>query len=147
MNKYIEKYWPLVSSILICIVILNLSGQYLDINSIANALNQNTVSICVTLLGFFLTILTIIQAIDNSAMRYIREVKEMSRIYHYLKRAIQFNAIATLSCLILGILNTNLLGDNLQYILNIIFIFIVLMALSTSVRFVYIFLSIIKSED
>lgn len=147
MSAFIEKWWPFGISVSLCVLVVLNKGQYFDLDSIVTTLKTNTVSICITLLGFFLTILTIIQALDNAAVRYIKTIGVMGRLYLYLKRAIQFNAIATLWVLVVGVINLGTLNENLNLCSSILLMFFVFMALTTSVRFIYIFLSIIKSED
>jgi hypothetical protein len=64
-----------------------------DMSNIINQLADNGLSISVTLFGFLLTILTLVNSIDTRRMRFVREMGKFPQLISYLRNAIVVNLL------------------------------------------------------
>lgn len=65
--------------------------------SLSDFISENTATLLstgVTLVGFFLTVMTVIKSIDSRAMKALRAAGHEPRLISFLKSAIIFNVIA-----------------------------------------------------
>ena len=94
-----EKIYPTIYSIVVV-------GFYLyfhrDLRLNFESLIENSISIFGILIGFFITVLTIINSLDNQYIRVMRENGSFVLLQNYLKNAIWFSFCAVFIGLIHG---------------------------------------------
>ncbi len=143
----VEKYYPLVVSIIISVSFFYIAQDLKDISLMAKNILDTSLTICGTLLGFLLTILTIINSIETRRMRFIRESGNYSTLMGYLKIALTSNIICISSYFIYPIiLSIGVLG----YYKNLIYsvaIFIVSFAWLVNIRFASIFIKLLTDPE
>ena len=98
------------------------------------------------LLGFLLTVITLLHTIDNSVMRAIKKTDKFDLLVHYLKSAIFSSLIVALLSLTIPIIrsiieNTN--GYNLIENAKYIFLYLIFISVIYTIRFIYVFIKII----
>lgn len=150
MRYYFEKYYPLVISIL-----LTLGSAYFKIfgdgmPTLINQLADNALSISVTLFGFLLTILTLVNSIDTRRMRFVRDMGGFPRLMTYLRVAI-FSNLTLLAASFLvkyiehrtGFDHLTIGGYNMP---DYLFVFLFIFSILTSLRFTHIFISLLSDR-
>lgn len=93
MKYRLEKYYPYLASLLITAGVVIFYDHIKDFNKLIDQLCDNAISLGVTLVGFFLTILTLVNAIETRRMRFVRDSGMIVRLLKYLKHSIYFNVI------------------------------------------------------
>ena len=147
MKYYIEKCYPLVLAIIIAlaIAIFQIFGK--DISILINQLADNSLSISVTLFGFLLTILTIINSIDTRRMKFVREMGGFPRLIIYLRNAISSNLILIAASFLIKYVEHRKGYPELyiqdRNICDYLFLFFFLYAMLASLRFTKIFISLL----
>lgn len=142
MVYYLEKYGPIVLSIF---------GAYyyyytiiIDENSIdrISTLLNLMVTISSTLLGFLLTIVTIINTISTRRMKFIKEAGEYPKLMRYLNVCLYSNLLV----LCISVANSFIsIGYNQVKFTG--YIFCVLWAIISSIRFTYIFVTVMHEKE
>ena len=144
IRYYIEKSYPFVLSIIppILIYYYNLFGT--NFCQFIMDLSGNAMSVSVTLFGFLLTILTLINSIDTRRMKIIRDLGAFPRLLGYLKVSIILNlTVLVFSFLVKYAVHNDLnsifvyKNNNLLYYL---FLFIFIYSILASFRFTKLFI-------
>jgi hypothetical protein len=92
MNKYfIERYYPLVLAVLVTIIFLLYNKRIENVDEVMKKIMDAALAICGALLGFLLTILTIINTINTRRMRFVKETGLFPLLNHYLRIALFLN--------------------------------------------------------
>lgn len=101
MKFFFEKYGPYIISSLVALFIF-LSKSYIpNFNQIFDQITTNALSVSGTLIGFFLTILTIINTITTRRMRFIKDFGLFPRLLSYLNTTITWHLVVISICLFL----------------------------------------------
>lgn len=147
MKYYLEKYYPLATSILLTIAsaYFKIFGEGMP--TLINQLADNALSISVTLFGFLLTILTLVNSIDTRRMRFVRDMGGFPRLMTYLRVAIFSNLTLLAASFLVKYIEHRTGFDNLTIkgcnIPDYLFIFLFIFSILTSLRFTHIFISLL----
>lgn len=118
--------------------------------TLINQLADNALSISVTLFGFLLTILTLVNSIDTRRMRFVRDMGGFPRLMTYLRVAIFSNlTLLAASFLVKYIEHRNrpvFLTFNGCNVPDYVFIFLFIFSILTSLRFTHIFISLLTDQ-
>lgn len=146
-NYIKERLWPYAVSV--GTGALTWKYLYLLKNpaNLVSDLSDDTVGIGTTLLGFFLTILTLLHTIDTRRMRFIRQMGAYPSLVQYLKEAILFNFLLIIVSLFLNALSNSTMIDSLPKYAIIGFIVTFTLTLTTSLRFAAIFTKLISEDN
>jgi hypothetical protein len=90
----IERYYPFVCALLMAIMYMICRDKIAGIDEIIKKLLDTSLSISGTLLGFLLTILTIISTIQTRRMRFLKESGHYYLVNNYLRAALFSNIIS-----------------------------------------------------
>lgn len=151
MRYFFEKYYPLTISIL-----LTFGSAYFKIfgegmPTLVNQLADNALSISVTLFGFLLTILTLVNSIDTRRMRFVRDMGGFPRLMTYLRIAIFSNLTLLAASFLVKYIEHRIGFDNLTIkgcnIPDYLFIFLFIFSILTSLRFTHIFISLLTDKS
>lgn len=93
MRKHVERWYPLVLAVIIGVVFYRKSYLLKDVPTIIDKLMTSAITICGALLGFLLTILTIINSIDTRTMRIVKSSGAFGLLNSYLRVAIMSNIV------------------------------------------------------
>lgn len=151
--KLYEQFFPLIFSTVIISYLLLF--DYSVINSISfSNLSNSIINVFSVLLGFLLTILTLINTIDNIKMRIIKETGHDVILMRYLKNAIYFSFIILVISLLLPILNifvfqTSLFGytsliQPAKILTKYLYLFLLFYSLLSTYRFIKLFIKLIS---
>src|SRR6478736_2464825 len=89
----VEQYYPHVVAILIASLFYAFHCSITDYEKVVGKIMETSLSICGTLLGFLLTILTIINSIETRRMRFIRDSGNYPLLMKYLRVALFSNIV------------------------------------------------------
>lgn len=149
IRYYNEKFNPYAIAALVTFLLFYYKQYFVAINPLTIELAKNAISVCGTLLGFLLTILTIINTITTRSMRFIKQSGAFENLMGYLKTAIFCNIIVIVFALLYVSLDLKALPIKIAQILPYFFIFSMVVSLACSVRFSRLFITIFsdKSEN
>jgi hypothetical protein len=100
MHYYIEKYYPICIALILSIAFHITYDCIKNVDSILNDLLSSSLTIFPVLLGFLLTILTIINSIDTRRMRFIKESGSYSLLVIYLRTSLILDIVSITTCFI-----------------------------------------------
>lgn len=138
MSLFIEKYYPLITSIILSTLSFTYGG--LLCFDYVNFYNTS-LSVFSILIGFLLTVSTIINTLDNEAIDFIKKSEKFYLFLSYLKKSIN-TSLYSLLIIILFILINKSFDKIIDYI-NALIVFQIILALLNCFRFIKIFIKII----
>ena len=138
MSLFLEKYYPFLISL-----ILGFCAYYFRLDLKLNYADffNTSLSVFSILIGFLLTVATIIQSLDNEVIGFIKKSDKYFLFLNYLKNAIITNINSIILCLYFQ-LNKDLCPSCLEYI-NPLLLFFISLSMLSSYRFIKIFIKII----
>jgi len=146
MQVAIEKYYPITISFLATLALVVLNNLFRDLPGLIDKLSDNALGISTTLVGFFLTILTIVNSIDTRRMRFIKSANLFPRLMRYLNHAIKYNVILIAFSFIVKYVehrNFAILVIHGRNIVDYFYLFCFMFALLISIRFINIFVHLL----
>jgi hypothetical protein len=148
---YIEKLYPLVISLALTVTVFCTNCFEKKLPELVSQLSDNAISISVTLIGFLLTILTILNSIDTRRMRFLKDMGGYPILMKYLKTSIQLSVILIGFSFIVkyvehrnGALAVTWGSRNL---IDYIYIFFFLYTMLASFRFTTLFVSLLTDKE
>ena len=152
IKKYhIEKWYPPVISLALTAAIFFSNCFEKKLPDLVSQLTDNAISISVTLIGFLLTILTILNSIDTRRMRFLKDMGGYPILMQYLKNAIQLSVILIgFSFLVKyvehrsGALNVSWKNRNL---IDYVYIYFFLHTMLACFRFTSLFVSLLTDRE
>lgn len=143
MKHYIERYWCVVLAIILSILFYECQHNIEKVGEMISKLLEITLSLCATLLGFLLTILTIINTINTRRMNFVRDSGYLYTLNSYLKIALWMDLVTISLSFIFPLLQ---MVNNTQQAVswyNLGVIFIVSYTLFSNIRFSIIFINLL----
>lgn len=138
-----EKYYPYFLTIFLFIAYL-LNEHYCWITIEKRTLIELSINLFGILLGFFITVLTVINSLDNIYIRKLRSSGTYAHLLNYLKNAIKTNVLMLIYALIyLSVYFDN----NIQWMFDHLGILIFLFTLFSAYRFIDVFLYITNTPN
>lgn len=146
MQFRFEKYYPIVISLLLTICLWLGQGIVNDVPGLIDKVSDNAIGLSVTLVGFFLTILTIINSVETRRMEWVRSEGLFPRLIKYLNQSIRFNTILLAFSFLIKYIEhrygwLSIAGRN---ILDYVFIFFLMWTLLVSLRFTNVFVRLLS---
>lgn len=138
MSLFIEKYYPFIISLVVSVFSF-IYGEILclDFDNFYNT----SLSIFSILIGFLLTVSTIINTLDNDAIEFIKKSEKFYLFIDYLKKSI-YASLYSLLIIVFYILLKESFSKINNYI-NTFLIFQITLSLLYCYRFIKIFIKII----
>lgn len=146
MKYYFEKYYPIGLSFLTIFLLFLFRHSISDPAKLADQICENAISLSVTLVGFFLTILTLVSSIDSRRMRFVRDAGELPRVLKYLKQAINSNIVLIAISFLIKYFEhrkNSLLSWYGVNVFDMLYVFIFIFTILLSFRFTQIFVSLL----
>lgn len=138
MSLFIEKYYPLITSIILSTLSFTYGGllcfDYLNFYN-------TSLSIFSILIGFLLTVSTIINTLDNEAIDFIKKSEKFYLFLSYLKKSINTSLYSLLIIIFFILINKSF--DKIIDYINTLIVFQIILALLNCFRFIKIFIKII----
>ena len=140
----IEKYWPLTLTILLSLLFVKLSFNHYHIGNAVNEMIDRSLNVSGTLIGFFLTIFTILSTIKTRRMQFIKEAGLYPRVNRYLIGVIIWHLINISFILFAPIVAKFIHEWYAVKIIQGVMVFTLLFSWSLSIRFVSIFVRLLS---
>lgn len=144
MQYKFEKYYPITVSLLLTICLWLGQNVISDVSGLIDKVSDNAIGLSVTLVGFFLTILTIINSVETRRMDWVRSEGLFPRLIKYLQQSIRFNAILLAFSFFIKYIEHRWLFVAGRNILDYIFIFFLVLTLLISLRFTNVFVRLLS---
>ncbi len=143
MTKFFEDYTPLIVTVLVTAILNHYVGQISDISSVIKDMASNSLSLCGVLLGFLLTITTMMHTVASRRMKFVRDAGAYDRIVLWLHRAIYYDIIALICSLVLIVIPKVAFFAAYLHGMFVAFSALVLYSISLSVRFSIFFIRLL----
>jgi hypothetical protein len=145
--RIIEKYYPLFLAIVLSFSFYWFEKRIDNIDEIIQKLLDSALAICGALLGFLLTILTLINTIDTRRMRFVKEAGYYHLLIRYLKVALFLDLISISLYFTLPIIcSIQALLANRNIIYTVL-VFIVSLTWIANIRFSLIFIRLMTDPE
>ena len=147
MRYYIEKWWPFVIGA-VCASIFAWTYDCIKApNDFIDKLTNSALVVCGTLLGFLLTITTILSAIISRRMDFVKANKDAYKALHsYLRVAIWFNLGTITVTIITPTIYAYTIFEPAYQVLHISIVFAIAITWAASVRFTSIFVRLLSDH-
>ena len=148
MNKKIEKYYPLVLSILSCFSIFLIDKELIRVIKFGELINS-TLIVFIVLLGFLLTVTTLMHTIDNKKMNALRQTGNYLDLIGYLNKAVYSSLFTSIFSLFKPLFEkfiffTTIYSFDLKLTIKYLFVFLIILSILYTFRFINLFLKIIS---
>lgn len=147
MMYKIEKYYPICLSIIITLLIIKFQIYLVDYKLLIPLIAQNSITISGTLLGFLLTILTIINTINTRRMQFVKDSGNFNRLVDFLNVSIKANITVIVSSFLVIFLNRDKVIPCVLSVIDNLFIFTSLFAIFLTIRFAIIFIELLTDKS
>ena len=148
MSKLIEKYYPLTVSVILTISILIIDDNLIKTIKF-NDLVNSTLIVFSVLLGFLLTVTTLMHTIDNTKINALRQTGNYTDLIKYLNKAIYSALFTSIFSLFTPLLKRFIFfrityDFDLIIIIKYFFVFLIILSVAYTFRFINLFLKIIS---
>jgi len=144
MRYYIERYYPLVLSIIVSGLFYTYHSKIDNLEETVKKLLDAALAICGALLGFLLTILTIINTIDTRRMRFVKESGAIRLLNRYLKVALYSNIVSISVYFLTPILFSSCESSDTRVIIYTCVVLIVSFTWIANIRFSRLFIKLLS---
>lgn len=144
--NFLERYYPLILAIISIVVIYFFQNYITDFSILLPNIIQSSLTIAGTLLGFLLTILTIINTISTRRMQFVKDAGKYPTLVSFLNQAIFANISIIIFCFLFFFLDSNKINVASIKVIDYCFIFIAILNILLTVRFAIIFISLMKDK-
>lgn len=144
-----EKYYPITLSV---VAVAILAFRIRELNTIDfGKVSDSAMIVFSVLLGFLLTVSTLLHTISNKVMDLIRDAGYYKPLTNYLNNSIKLSFFVSLASLSIPIVKTTFLSlsiwsVNLYPYAKLAYLFIVVLALLSCHRFIKLFMRIISNQ-
>ena len=142
MRYYFEKYYPVSLAFFLSITFYTTYNCLHDVDKIVHDLISSSLTIFPVLLGFLLTILTIINAIDTRRMRFVKESGSYPLLIDYLRKSLILDILSITTCFIFPFLQFTEITFFKQQVFTIL-IFLFVYTWVSNIRFSIIFIKLL----
>jgi hypothetical protein len=142
----VSKFWPLSLAIILSIVFHNLQGYFNEVDKLISKLIDSSLVVSGTLLGFLLTITTIMNAITTRRMNFVKQSGAYPQLQKFLNISITLNIITISLVIVIPFfysLNPSEKCLKFSYSLQLL---LVIWNWFASIRFTNVFINLLKEE-
>ncbi len=137
----IAKIYPYVISLILGGLFYHYQHRFANLEEVIKKTLDAALTICGVLLGFLLTILTIISSVVTRRMQFVKDSGAYPLLNYYLKTALYSNLITISFYFILPFLST-IESTILKDIINAVLVFMISFTWITNIRFSSVFISL-----
>ena len=145
--KYVEKYYPLVLSVILTVLFCRFQHRLESVDEMVKKLLDAALAVSGALLGFLLTILTIINTIETRRMQFVRDSGNLPLLNRYLKVALYSNIASISIYFILPALSTFHEWQKYKVGIYAILVFIVAFTWIVNIRFSSVFIKLLTDPE
>lgn len=146
MRYWSERLYPLVMASVLGLLFFKWHHLFNDLEKLIGKLVDSSLIVSGTLLGFLLTITTIINTIETRRMRFIKDQGGYVDLMRYLRSAITLNIATVSMTIVLPFLYSVNWSQELLVYLNSIQVFLISWAWISSIRFSSIFIRLLTDK-
>lgn len=147
MWHYVEKYHPFVLAGVLSFLFYKYQGELKNVDKLVADMLSASLVICGTLMGFLLTITTIISAIPSRRMKFVKDSGLFPSLMGYLKIAISLNIFTVSLIIITPFLNAISAINEHKLLIHSFQVFIVSWAWIASIRFSILFVRLLADPN
>lgn len=147
MDKIANKIIPFLATIIVAGLFYYFQNKIPNVSEIIKKLLETSLAVCGALLGFLLTILTIINTIATRRMNFIKEAGKFGELNHYLKMALWFNLISISIYFIYPTLTSCINAETFVHWSNSVLIWLVSYTWFLNIRFSLIFIKLLTDGE
>lgn len=140
---YFEKYSPIAIALCLSLGLYINNPSFNNFNQLFDQLASNSLSVCGTLIGFFLTILTIIQTINTRRMNFLKDSGLFPRLLSYLNTTIVWHLVVISITMLLPIIRQITFLSEYSREGKSVIIFFIILSWTLSIRFTYLFINLL----
>lgn len=147
MAAIYEKWYPIFGAALVTLLLFLYRTLLEDFHSFNLEIANNALSISVTLIGFLLTILTLINTITSRRMQFIKDSGAFPRLLGFLRKAIVLNLWLIAFSFLEKYINPSkfkIAWIKNEYSIDYCFFFFFLWTMLASYRFTKIFVTLLS---
>ncbi len=142
----IAKYYPYVIALVIGATFYHYQHSLTNLEEVLKKILDAALTICGVLLGFLLTILTMISTIATRRMQFVKDSGAYPLLNYYLKTALYSNLITISFYFILPFL-IPLENADAKDVINAVLIFLISFTWITNIRFSSVFIRLMSDPD
>jgi hypothetical protein len=139
-----ERFWPIVLALGAGAGFFYWYSKIPDPKALIVALVTSALTLSGTLLGFLLTITTIMNAIDTRRMRAVKDGGAYPLLEHYLRNAIWLNIAVVSMVFVVPFFDTQLEAPRKIAVLHAVQLALVAWAWFASIRFTVVFIRLLS---
>ena len=139
----LSKYYPYAIALILGGLFYCYQHKFTNLEDIIKKTLDAALTICGVLLGFLLTILTIISTIATRRMQFVKDSGGYPLLNYYLKTALYSNLITISFYFILPFLST-IESIVFKDIINAVLVFMISFTWLTNIRFSSVFISLMS---
>ncbi len=143
MKLILEKYSPFLLSLTATLGTFFYKSKFNNFNQLFDQITTNSLSVSGTLVGFFLTILTIIHTINTRRMRFVKDAGLLPRLLWYLNITIASHILVISIGLFLPIIRQIAIFKEVAFWGKLLIIFFITLSWLFSIRFTYYFIKLL----
>lgn len=143
MKVFFEKYGPYLLSLFTAVGVYLYKSHFLNFNQIFDQVTTNALSVSGTLIGFFLTILTIINTITTRRMRFLKDSGLFPRLLNYLNTTIFWHLIVISIGLFLPLIRQIFYLKRFAFEGKVLIVAVIFLSWLLSIRFTRIFIKLL----
>ena len=147
MSKKIERYYPVITAIIITLVFYLNIDKISDPGKLIRDLVGASLVVSATLLGFFLTITTILSTINTRRMKFIKDTGSYPLLVKYQNYAIWLNATGVSYSVLYPFILSFVTRPLMITFIYTGSVFLVTWAWIASIRFMHLFLKVIRDPE
>ena len=132
---------------LVAYLIFHFSKYIQPFDTLIPIIYNSSLTISATLLGFLLTILTIINSINTKRMILVRQRGKYGMLIGYLTKAILSNIIIVSFCFLLFFIKRDEVNANALMWIDYVFIFLTFYNVLLTIRFAYLFVRLLTEDE
>lgn len=143
MQYWFERLWPLVGAALASAGFYWGCNELPKVQELLTKLLDAALTVSATMLGFLLTITTIMNAVDTRRMRWVKDQGAYKLLEKYLRWSIWLNIAVISLALALPFIEVLATSPNRILLLRIGVVFLISWAWFASIRFSYLFIHLL----
>lgn len=147
MLALLEKYWPISISLITVILYAVFGVKMTGFDLIFQDVTDKSLNVSGTLIGFFLTIFTILETIKTRRMEFIRSAGLFPRVKGFLVSGIVWHLINICLILIVPFVAALELHLVFEKCWTGLMVFVIMMSLTHTIRFTTIFLRLLQDPE
>ena len=144
---FIDKYTPFILAIISSFLVYKFSFYIIDFSSLIPIIANSSLTIAGTLLGFLLTILSIISTVQTRRMQFVKDAGKYPDLISFLNKSIFSNVCAIIFSFFILFIKRNQVKTEVLNIIDYLFIFTIFFNLFLTARFAIIFVSLLADKN